>query len=140
MNRQRKKSRVVLLADSHQNMLEGIRRLLENKFDTVVMVADEKSLLETTKKMKPDLAIVDLSIPVSKEINVARELHNTYPSLKFIILSIHDDYAAVTAVLAAGAAAYVLKRSASADLIPAIDSVFAGRVYVSPAVEVGADA
>jgi DNA-binding NarL/FixJ family response regulator len=58
----------VLLADRHQNVLESIRSLLEKIFDVVVMVADEKSLLDALEKVKPDLVVVDLSLPISEEV------------------------------------------------------------------------
>lgn len=125
----------VLLADRHQGMLEGIRGLLEAMFQTVVMVADEASLLETVEKLKPDLVIVDLSMPVSEEINVARRLKTRHPELKIIILSVHDERTVVKEVLAAGAVGFVLKRSAATDLIPAVQEVRQGRTYVSPAAK-----
>ena len=125
----------VLLADRHQSMLEGIRGLLETMFQTVVMVADEPSLLETVEQLKPDLVIVDLSMPVSEEINVARRLKTRYPELKVIILSVHDEHTVVKEVLAAGALGFVLKRSAVMDLIPAVQEVRQGRTYVSPAAK-----
>lgn len=125
----------VLLADRHQGMLEGIRGLLEAMFETVVMVADELSLLETVEKLKPDLVIVDLSMPGSEEINVARRLRTRHPELKVIILSVHDERTVVREVLAAGAVGFVLKRSAATDLIPAVQEVRQGRTYVSPAAK-----
>ena len=125
----------VLLADRHQSMLEGIRGLLETVFQTVIMVADEPSLLETVEQLKPDLVIVDLSMPVSEEINVARCLKTRHPELKVIILSVHDEHTVVKEVLAAGALGFVLKRSAVMDLIPAVREVRQGRTYVSPAAK-----
>lgn len=125
----------VLLADRHQNMLEGIRGLVETMFQTVVMVADEPSLLETIEKLNPDLVIVDLSMPVSEEVNVARRLKARHPELKVIILSVHDEPAVVKETLATGALGFVLKRSAATDLIPAVREVRQGRTYVSPAAQ-----
>jgi len=127
---------LVILADSHQNMLEGIRGLLETMFEAVVMVADDNSLFEAAEKFKPDLAIVDLSLPVSGDINIARKLKNRYPELKLIILSVHDELTVVNEVMAAGAAGFVLKRSAVTDLISAVEEVLQGGTYTSPAVEV----
>ena len=131
------KQRVVLLADRHQDMLAGIRSMLETRFDAVVMVADERSLLEAAGKLKPSLAVVDLSLPVSGEVNVASRLHKKHPELKFIILSVHDEAVAVNAVINAGAAGFVLKRAAVTELVRAVDSVLAGDNYVSPAIEQG---
>jgi len=126
----------VILADSHQNMLEGIRGLLETLFETVVMVADGNSLLEAGERLKPDLAVVDLSLPVSGGINILHQLRNRLPDLKFIILSVHDEPTVVKEVMATGASGFVLKRSAVTDLIPAVEKVLQGRTYVSPSAGV----
>ncbi len=126
------KSGRVLLADSHSTMLEGIRGLLETMFEAVVMVADEESLLEATAKLKPDLVVADLSLPVSEGGNVARRLKKRYPELKIIILSVHDEPTAVKEALAAGALGFVLKRSAATDLVPAVQKVRQGQTYISP--------
>ena len=121
----------LLLADSHMNMLGGIRGLLEPFFETILMVTDEKSLLEAAQKVQPDLIIVDLSMPVSREINVARRLGKFFPGMKFVILSIHDEPIAVVECLEAGAAGFVLKRATETDLIPAVEAVMKGNTYVS---------
>ena len=116
-------------------MLEGIRGLLECMFDTVVMVADESSLIEAVTKIKPDLVVADLSLPASEEVNIARSLKKDNPGLKFIILSVHDEMAIVDECLAAGAEGFVLKRSAVSDLIPAVEEVLGGGTYVSPSTK-----
>jgi len=126
----------VILADSHQNLLEGVRGLLETMFDTVVMVADKKSLFEAAGKLKPKLAVVDLSLPVSGEVNVAREVKSRYPKLKFIILSVHDEPTAVSEAMSAGASGFVLKRSIATDLFPAVREILKGGTYISPSLEV----
>lgn len=122
----------VILADKHQDMLEGIRGLLETMFETVVMVADADSLFESTQKLKPDLAVVDLSLPVFGEINVVRALKDRFPDLRFIILSVHDEPMVVKEVMAVGSVGFVLKRSAATDLIPAAKKVLKGSTYISP--------
>lgn len=128
-------SNCVILADSNQDMLEGIRGLLKTTFESVVMVADEKSLFETVEKLKPDIAVVDLSLPVSDEVNVARKIKSHHPDLKFIILSVHDETTAVNEMMSAGAAGFVLKRTAANDLMPAVDEVLKGHTYISSSVE-----
>jgi DNA-binding NarL/FixJ family response regulator len=127
--------RRVLLADRHQSMLEGIRSLLETVFDVVVMVADEKSLLDSLDKVHPDLVVVDLSLPITEEVNVARRIKKRNPDTKVIILSVHDEQTAVDDCLSAGATGFVLKRTAAIDLIPAVWDVLKGSTYVSPSVE-----
>jgi DNA-binding NarL/FixJ family response regulator len=115
------------------NMLGGVRGLLEPFFKTILMVTEEKSLLDAAEKVRPDLIIVDLSMHVSREINVARRLGKLFPGMKFIILRIHDEPVAVEECLEAGAAGFVLKRSADTDLIPAVAAVMRGETYVSSA-------
>jgi DNA-binding NarL/FixJ family response regulator len=80
----------VLLVDRHPALVESIRDLLETLFDTVVMVSDERSLIETLYRFDPDLVVVDLFLPVSQEQNVAALLNRYDPELKFIVLSDHE--------------------------------------------------
>ncbi|MHB8788548.1 MAG: response regulator [Desulfobulbaceae bacterium] len=122
----------VILADTHQNMLAGVRTLLESMFDKVFMVADEPSLLEAADKIKPDLIVADLSFPVTREINIARRLHKAFPEIKLIILSVHDEPNAIKECIEAGATAFVLKRTAVNDLVPAIEAVLRDIQYISP--------
>jgi DNA-binding NarL/FixJ family response regulator len=121
----------LLLADAHPNMLEAIRGLLVGRFATTVMVADEASLLEAVGRMEPDLVVVDLSLPVSGAVNVVQTLLARYPGLRAIVLSVHDEQTALAQVLAAGAAGFVLKRTAAVDLTAAVDAVLRGETYVS---------
>jgi DNA-binding NarL/FixJ family response regulator len=121
----------VLLADKHQGMLAGVRTLLESTFEKVFMVADEASLLEAAEKIMPDLIIADLSLPVTKEINITRSLKKNFSDIKLIILSVHDEPSAINECMEAGAAGFVLKRSAVNDLVPAIEAVLQGSKYIS---------
>jgi len=116
-------------------MLEGIRNMLETVFDVVVMVADEKSLLDALEKVSPDLVVVDLSLPITEEVNVPRRIKKLSPEVKIIILSVHDEQIVVDDCLTAGATGFVLKRTAANDLIPAVWEVLKGRTYVSPSVK-----
>jgi DNA-binding NarL/FixJ family response regulator len=124
--------RCVLLADNHFNMLEAVRRLLEGRFATTVIVSEETSLLEAVGRMEPDLVVVDLSLPVSGTVNVVRSLFSRYPRLRVIALSVHDEQPAVSQALSAGAAGFVLKRTVAVDLTAAVDAVLRGETYVSP--------
>jgi DNA-binding NarL/FixJ family response regulator len=121
----------VLLADGHPNMLEAVRGLLQGRFATTVMVADEASLLEAVARMKPDLVVVDLSLPVSGNVNIVRTLFSRHPGLRVIVLSVHDEQTALSQTLGAGAAGFVLKRTAAVDLRAAVDAVLRGEIYVS---------
>lgn len=125
----------VLLADSHLGILGGVHGLLDALFQTVLMVADERSLEDAVNALEPDLVVVDLSLPGDGEANIARRLMQRHPQLRLIVLSVHDEPTVVAQVRSAGAAGFVLKRAAATDLIPAIKEVLRGGVYLSPAVQ-----
>jgi DNA-binding NarL/FixJ family response regulator len=125
----------VLLADSHLNMLGGVYTLLDTLFETVLMVADERSLVDAVTTFRPDLVVVDLSLPGRGEANIARRLMQGHPELRLIVLSVHDEGTVVSQVQSAGVAGFVLKRTAATDLVPAIQAVLQGQVYVSAAAQ-----
>lgn len=121
-----KRTNCVLLADRHHGLTEGMRGLLETRFATVVMVADEPSLRESARRLQPEVAVVDLSLARDAGLDWLRELHERCPRLKVIVLSVHDEPIVRQAVMAAGADGFVLKRAIATDLLPAIDAVSAG--------------
>jgi DNA-binding NarL/FixJ family response regulator len=125
----------ILIADAHLTMMGGVRLLLKDRFEVIVMVADEQSLADAIVTNQPDLVLVDLSMPVSSGRNVARLLQRLSPGLKFIVLSVHDDKTVVDECLSAGASGFVLKRTAVTDLIAAMEVVLRGGIFVSPSVE-----
>jgi two-component system secretion response regulator SsrB len=113
----------VLLADRHHGLTEGVRGLLESAFGTVVMVADEASLLEGASRLQPDVAVVDLSLARDSGLGWLRSLRQRCPSLKVIVLSVHDEQVVRLAAIAAGADAFVLKRAIATDLLAAVELV-----------------
>jgi DNA-binding NarL/FixJ family response regulator len=113
----------VLLANRHHGLSEGLRGLLETAFGTVVMVADEVSLLEGAARLGPDLAVVDLSLASGSSLDWLRELRRRCPTLKVIVLSVHDEQSVRSAAIEAGADAFVLKRAIASDLLPAVDAL-----------------
>jgi len=124
----------VILADKHSNMLGGIRRLLEDEVETVLMVADEISLTHALENFNPDVVVADLSLPISTKTNIAWVLKKNLPKIKVIILSVHDEKSVVDDVMAAEIEGFVLKRRAVIDLIPAIREVLQGHKFISPDV------
>ncbi len=124
----------VILADKHSNMLGGIRRLLEDEVETVLMVADEVSLNHALEHFNPDVVVADLSLPISTKTNIAWVLKKTFPKIKVIILSVYDEKSVLDDVMAAGVEGFVLKHRAVIDLIPAIRGVLQGCKYISPDV------
>jgi DNA-binding NarL/FixJ family response regulator len=113
----------VLLADRHHGLTEGVRGLLETAFGTVVMVADEASLLEGASRLRPDVAVVDLSLARDSGLGWLRALRQRCPDLKVIVLSVHDEQAVRRAAMEAGADVFVLKRAIATDLLAAVELV-----------------
>jgi two-component system secretion response regulator SsrB len=113
----------VLLADSHHGLTEGVRGLLATVFGSVVMVADETSLVEGAGRLQPELVVVDLALARDKGLGWLSELRIRCPALKVVVLSIHDEPAVRAAAMSAGADAFVLKRLIATDLLAAIATV-----------------
>ena len=91
-----------MLADGHLGLLAGVRGLLAGLFDSVLMVADEGSLLDAVATYHPDLAVVDLSLPRDGEVNVVRRLIAAHPGMRVLVLSVHDDCTVAAQLLDAG--------------------------------------
>ena len=112
--------------------MEGVRRLLENTYEVVGTVADGKTLVAAAQKLRPDIIVVDISMPEMNGLAAAHIIRKTVPAAKFIVLSVHSDQAYVTEAFRAGARGYVSKRAAAAELLTAIKQVLEGRTYVTP--------
>jgi two-component system secretion response regulator SsrB len=113
----------VLLADRHHGLSEGVRGLLETAFGSVVMVADEASLVDAASRLLPDVAVVDLSLARERGLGWLRAVRQRCPGLKVIVLSVHDEQCVRRAAMDAGADAFVLKRAIATDLMAAIELV-----------------
>jgi two-component system secretion response regulator SsrB len=116
----------VLLADRHHGLTEGVRGLLATSFGSVVMVADETSLIEAAARLQPDVAIVDLALVRRGQLDWVRSLRRDTPDLKLIVLSVHDEPSVRDAVMRAGADAFVLKRAIATELLGTVDAVRRG--------------
>ena len=121
----------VLLADRHPALTESIRNLLETLFDTVVMVSDEKSLIETLNRFGPDLVVVDLDMSVTGKQNVANLLNRYDPELRFIVLSTQEGREVLEKCKSSGASGYLLKHSSAGNLIKAVEAVQNGGSFFS---------
>jgi two-component system secretion response regulator SsrB len=113
----------VLLADRHHGLTEGVRGLLETAFMSVVMVADEASLIDAASRLLPDVAIVDLSLARERGLGWLRAVRERCPDLKIVVLSVHDEESVRRAAMDAGADAFVIKRAIATDLLAAVESV-----------------
>jgi DNA-binding NarL/FixJ family response regulator len=113
-------------------MLGGIRRLLEDVVETVLMVTDEISLKHALENFNPDVVVADLSLPTAAGTIISRVLKKYHPGVRVIILSVHDERSVIDEVMATGVEGFVLKHRAVIDLIPAIRGVMEGCKYISP--------
>jgi DNA-binding NarL/FixJ family response regulator len=129
MNRPR-----VLLADDHTMVLAGLRSLMESDFDLVGTVEDGRALLEAAARLKPDIIMLDISMPLLNGIEAARQLRKIVPQSKIIFLTMHADVGYVKEAFRVGASGYLIKRSAASELATAIHEVMKGRTYVTPLV------
>jgi DNA-binding NarL/FixJ family response regulator len=123
----------VLIADDHGIVRSGLRMLLERQRDIeVVAEADDGvAALEGTQAERPDVAVLDVSMPRMTGLQAAREIRSHVPDTRVLLLSMHDDARYFLEGLEAGAAGYVLKRAADTDLIGAVRTVAAGRTFLS---------
>ena len=125
----------ILLADDHAVVIEGLRRMLDSpRFEVVGVATDGRALLEAAARLRPDIIISDVAMPLLNGIDAARELRERDPHLKIIFLTMHSEVMFATAALAAGALGYVLKSAAGEELLSAIRHALQGRVYVSKAI------
>ena len=126
----------ILLADDHTVMRAGLRLLLERQPDMVVVAeaADGRQALSLVESETPDVAVMDIAMPILNGIETTRQIAAKRPELPVVILSMHSDESYVMRALKAGAKAYLLKDSAEADLIRAVRAVREGKSFFSPAV------
>ena len=103
----------VLLADDHTLVVDGLRKILEPECEVVGAVEDGRSLLAAAEQLKPDIILLDISMPLLNGVDAARRLRDTVPSAKVIFVTMHADATYVTGAFRAGASGYVLKRCAS---------------------------
>jgi DNA-binding NarL/FixJ family response regulator len=122
----------ILIADDHRILAEGLRSLLEPEFELIGIVEDGRALLDSVEKLKPDVLVADISMPLLNGIEAVRQIRKTNEDIKVIFLTMHDDVAYAAGALEAGALGYVLKHSAPSELTAAIRSALRGRTYVTP--------
>lgn len=125
----------VLLADDHQIVREGLRGLLEKAGHEVVAEAsDGREAIKLARAHSPEIAVLDMSMPLLNGLDAAHEIRRFSPNIKTILLTMYSDKSYVLKALQGGARGYVLKSQASVDLIRAIQEILNGDVYISPGV------
>ena len=129
------KTRIVL-ADDHPIVLDGLRNLIraEQDFELVGEAASGLSALKIIREQRPDVAVLDISMPELNGIVLSRRLAGEMPALRLLVLTLHEDRAYLNQALEAGVRGYVLKRSAVENLVQAIRAVMVGGLYIDPAI------
>ncbi len=127
----------LLLADDHKIFLEGLRRLLEPEFDVIMTVENGQALIGAARKLRPDVVIADISMPGMNGIEAARRLSEFGPPPKIVFLSMYSDAGLVREAFRTGASGYVIKKSASSELLDAVRAALKNRFFLSPAVAKG---
>ena len=126
----------IVLADDHPIVLDGLRNLIraEPDFELVGEAASGLSALKIIREKRPDVAVLDISMPELNGIVLSRRLAGEMPALRLLVLTLHEDRAYLNQALEAGVRGYVLKRSAVENLVQAIRAVMVGGLYIDPAI------
>lgn len=126
----------ILLGDDHTLVRQGISKILEEQpaWEVVAQTSDGREAVRQTIALQPNVAILDIGMPLLNGIEAARQITRRLPDVHVLILSMHADEAYVTQSLQAGAKGYLLKDSADVDLVRAVNAVAAGKSFFSPAV------
>ena len=124
----------VLLADDHGPIIERVRSILQSGFDVVGSVNNGRDLVSEAARLRPDVIVLDISMPGMTGIEAAQELREAKSTAKLIFLTVHERVEFVRACLAEGALGYVVKSRLAVDLLPAIHEALAGRRFISPPV------
>jgi DNA-binding NarL/FixJ family response regulator len=122
----------ILLADDHLPFLHMVESLLVPACEVVGSVSDGQSLLDAARRLKPDVIVTDITMPILSGIEASRLLRDSGSAAKIIFLTVHSDVDFVQTCLAIGASGYVLKPRIMNDLLHAIQEALVGRTFISP--------
>jgi len=122
----------VLIADDHRAWVDRVTALLKSNFDLVGTASNGQTLVGEAKRLRPDLIVLDITMPILNGIEAAHEIHEAGPQIKLIFLTVHEEPEYIRACLAEGCLGYVKKARLATDLLPAIREALLGRTFVSP--------
>lgn len=128
----------ILLVDDHPEVMRQVAQLLSAQFSVVGALPDGGGLQSAVGKHQPDLIVLDISLPGTSGIDLARELGGSHPKLKIVFLTVHADLDYAAEALAVGACGYVVKARLASDLIPALHAAVDGTRFISPCPELEA--
>jgi DNA-binding NarL/FixJ family response regulator len=124
----------ILIADDHTLVVEAFKKLLEPNFDVVGTVSNGRDLLDVAPKLKPDVVLLDLGMPLLNGQDAGERLKALLPKAKLIVLTMNEDSEIAAAAIEKWASAFLLKNSAGTELVHAIKEVLKGKSYVTPRV------
>jgi two-component system, NarL family, response regulator NreC len=126
----------ILLADDHTVVRQGLRNVLEEcpEWEVVAEAGDGREAVRQAERLRPDVAILDLAMPLLNGIEATRQIAQRVPTTRILVLSMHADEAYVIQILKAGATGYLLKDSADVDLLQAVTAVAQGKSFFSPSI------
>jgi DNA-binding NarL/FixJ family response regulator len=124
----------VLIADDHKIVIDGLKRVLESDFDIVGTVQDGRELIAAAEELRPTVIVADVSMPMLNGIEAVRQIKEAHEEIKVVFLTMHPDVSYAVRAFEAGASGYVLKHSASDELVTAIREALHGKTYVTPLI------
>ncbi|MGR3173943.1 MAG: response regulator [Candidatus Scalindua sp.] len=126
----------ILLVEDHHIVRQGIKQLLKlhDNYDVVGDAGDGASAIEKTKRLLPDVVILDISIPKINGIEAAKQIRSIDPNIKIIVLTMYEAKELITKMIDIGVSAYLNKESTDTDLVAAIEATMKGQVFFSPSV------
>jgi DNA-binding NarL/FixJ family response regulator len=127
----------VLLADDHTLLLGAFEKLIAAECDVVGQVSDGRTLVAAAEKLRPDIVVLDISMPLLNGIEAGRQIKEKVRETKLVFLTMNEDADLAAAAFQLGASGYLLKRSASSELLTAIREVMQGHSYITPLVAAG---
>ena len=127
----------IIVADDHRLVAEGVVKILEKEYSVVATPTDGRAFIEAVEKFRPNLALVDISLPLLNGLDACRQVKKSCPGVKLIILTMHAEPHFVNEAFRVGVEGYVMKTSLADELLFAAKEVLRGGTYVSPVAAEG---
>jgi DNA-binding NarL/FixJ family response regulator len=124
----------ILIAEDHTLVAEAFQKLLEPHYEVVGVVGDGRTLVAEAQRLNPNIVVLDVAMPLLNGLDAGRQLKSSMPHIKIIFVTMNEDHELAAEALNAGASGYLLKTSASSELLRAVQEVLRGKSYVTPRI------